>query len=253
MSDAASGEQHEFVLVSDVTHRYAGGVQAIAGISLSLKRGSFTALVGPSGVGKSTLLRMLGGLLQPSSGSVLLKGAPPHLSPEPVGIVFQRDNLMPWRTAYENISLPLELQGVRSPQRVQSLLQLVGLDGFANSYPGQLSGGMAQRVALARALVHRPELLLLDEPFGALDALTRERMGQELQRIWQAMPITVFMVTHSISEAVLLADEVLVMTGYPGRLSEQVAVPLPRPRSLELEATPQFQNLVMHIRAAIEK
>lgn len=173
-------------------------------------------------------------------------------SPEPIGIVFQRDNLMPWRTAYENICLPLELQGIRDPQRVNDLLQLVGLDGFANSYPAQLSGGMAQRVALARALAHRPELLLLDEPFGALDALTRERMGQELLRIWQAMPVTVFMVTHSIAEAVLLADEILVMTGFPGKITRRVPVPLSRPRSLSMEATAAFQNLVFDVRAAIE-
>ena len=242
-----------YVDVSDVSHVFPDGVQALAGISLALAHGSFTALVGPSGVGKSTLLRILGGLLQPSEGAVQLRGVAPHLSKEPIGIVFQRENLMPWRTAYDNVCLPLQLQGVRAPERVQSLLQLVGLDGFAHSYPSQLSGGMAQRVALARALVHRPDLLLLDEPFGALDALTRERMGQELLRIWRAMPVTVFMVTHSISEAVLLADEVLVMTGYPGRITDRVAVKLPRPRDLELEATAAFQQLVLAIRAAIER
>ncbi len=242
-----------FLCAEGVSHVYPDGVQAIADVSLSLAPGSFTALVGPSGVGKSTLLRILGGLLKPSSGAVSLRSSPPHLSPDPVGIVFQRDNLMPWRTAYDNVCLPLEVQGVRAPERVQSLLELVGLDGFAHSYPSQLSGGMAQRVALARALVHRPELLLLDEPFGALDALTRERMGQELMRIWHAMPVTVFMVTHSITEAVRLADEVLVMTGYPGRITEHVVVNLPRPRELSLEATTAFQKLVMDIRAAIEE
>lgn len=236
-----------------IGHVYPDGVRAIEGISLSLARGSFTALVGPSGVGKSTLLRILGGLLQPAQGVVTLNGAPPALSREPIGIVFQHENLMPWRTAYDNVRLPLELQGVRAPERVRSMLELVGLDGFAQSYPSQLSGGMAQRVALARALIHKPELLLLDEPFGALDALTRERMGQELLRIWQAMPVTVFMVTHSISEAVLLADEVLVMTGYPGRITDRLAVALPRPRDLTLEATPAFQELVLTVRAAIER
>ena len=242
-----------FLCAEGVSHVYPDGVQALADVSLSLAYTSFTVLVGPSGVGKSTLLRILGGLLRPSSGSVSLRGSPPHLSGEPVGIVFQRDNLMPWRTAYDNVCLPLELQGVNAPERVQSLLELVGLDGFAHSYPSQLSGGMAQRVALARALVHRPELLLLDEPFGALDAMTRERMGQELLRIWDAMPVTVFMVTHSISEAVRLADEVLVMTGHPGRITERVPVDLPRPRELSLEASTAFQTLVMEIRAAIER
>lgn len=245
--------QAAFLAARDVGHVYPDGVKAIEGISLSLAQGAFTALVGPSGVGKSTLLRILGGLLQPAHGAVTLNGTPPALSHEPIGIVFQHENLMPWRTAYDNVRLPLELQGVRAPERVQSMLQLVGLDGFARSYPAQLSGGMAQRVALARALIHQPELLLLDEPFGALDALTRERMGQELLRIWQAMPVTVFMVTHSISEAVLLADEVLVMTGYPGRISACLDVELPRPRDLKLEATPQFQELVLDVRAAIER
>lgn len=241
-----------FLKVSQVSHVFPDGVRAVADVSLSLAGGSFTALVGPSGVGKSTLLRILAGLLQPTSGTVSLNDSPTHLSVEPIGIVFQRDNLMPWRTAYENVCLPLELQGIRAPERVESLLELVGLDGFAQSYPAQLSGGMAQRVALARALVHRPDLLLLDEPFGALDALTRERMGQELLRIWQAMPVTVFMVTHSISEAVLLSDQVLVMTGYPGRITARVPVDLPRPRELALEATSAFQDLVLTVRAAIE-
>lgn len=246
---AANGS---FLHVAEVSHVFPDGVQAVDDVSLSLAPGSFTALVGPSGVGKSTLLRILAGLLQPTRGAVSLRGSPPHLSGEPIGIVFQRDNLMPWRTAYENICLPLQLQGLNAPERVESLLELVGLDGFAHSYPIQLSGGMAQRVALARALVHRPELLLLDEPFGALDALTRERMGQELLRIWRAMPVTVFMVTHSISEAALLADEVLVMTGYPGRITARVPVALPRPRELKLEATTAFQELVLTIRGAIE-
>lgn len=245
--------QQAFLEARDVSHVYPDGVRAIDGITLSLAPGSFTALVGPSGVGKSTLLRILGGLLQPAQGAVTLNGTPPALSQEPIGIVFQHENLMPWRTAYDNVRLPLQLQGVRAPERVHAMLQLVGLDGFAHSYPSQLSGGMAQRVALARALIHKPELLLLDEPFGALDALTRERMGQELLRIWQAMPVTVFMVTHSISEAILLADQVLIMTGYPGRITDCLDVNLPRPRDLKLEATPAFQELVLAVRAAIER
>jgi NitT/TauT family transport system ATP-binding protein len=249
----ASAGEKSFLQAEDVGHVFPDGAHALSGVSLSLASGSFTALVGPSGVGKSTLLRILGGLLKPSHGSVRLKSMAPHLSSEPIGIMFQRDNLMPWLSAYENVRLPLQLQGVHAPQRVESVLELVGLDGFTHSYPSQLSGGMAQRVALARALVHRPELLLLDEPFGALDALTRERMGQELLRIWRAMPVTVFMVTHSISEAVLLADDVLVMTGYPGRITGCIHINLPRPRNLTLEATPQFQELVLAVRAAIEK
>jgi NitT/TauT family transport system ATP-binding protein len=240
-----------FLLAHSVSHTYPDGVAPLSGISLELPAGSFTVLVGPSGVGKSTLLRILGGLLAPTNGEVLLKGIPPHLTTEPVGIVFQRDNLMPWRTATENVRLPLELQGVEDSVRIASLLQLVGLAGFENSYPAQLSGGMAQRVALARALVHRPELLLLDEPFGALDALTRERMREELLRIWNALPVTVFMVTHSIREAVLLADRVLVMTGHPGRITTTVDVPLPRPRHLIMEGLPEFVACVNSVRDAI--
>lgn len=245
--------QDAFLQVGAVSHIFSDGVQPLADISLTLPAGAFTALVGPSGVGKSTLLRILGGLLQPSSGRVLLKGHLPHLATDPIGIVFQKENLMPWRTAAENVRLPLEIQGISAPGRVQELLQLVGLEGFENTYPAQLSGGMAQRVALARALVHQPDLLLLDEPFGALDALTRERMGQELLRIWRALPVTVFLVTHSISEAVLLADTVLVMTGTPGRISERVKIDLPRPRHLEMQFTPAFRHCARAVRAAIEE
>ena len=241
-----------FLHAEDVDHVFPDGVNALADVSLSIPAGSFTVLVGPSGVGKSTLLRILGGLLQPTRGRVLLKGRPPHQTPEPIGIVFQQENLMPWRTAYENVNLPLEITGEEAPGRVADLLQLVGLQGFEQSYPTQLSGGMAQRVALARALVHEPDLLLMDEPFGALDALTRERMGQELLRIWRAMPVTVFMVTHSISEAVLLADEVLVMTEHPGRITGRVTVDLPRPRELSMQSTPAFHECAGAVRSAIE-
>ena len=243
--------EEPFLQATGLSHIFADGVQPLADISLALDAGSFTVLVGPSGVGKSTLLRILGGLLQPTAGEVLLDGQPPAARPEPIGIVFQRDNLMPWRTAYENVRLPLELLGIPAVERVDELLQLVGLEGFEQAYPAQLSGGMAQRVALARALVHQPDLLLLDEPFGALDALTRERMAQELLRIWRAVPVTVFMVTHSIHEAVLLADRVLVMSGHPGRLAHRVTIDLPRPRRLEMQATPAFLAHTQAIREAI--
>lgn len=233
-------------------HTFPDGVRPVADVSLNISAGSFSVLVGPSGVGKSTLLRILGGLLKPSEGRVLLQGLPPWQAAEPIGIVFQRYNLMPWRTAYENVSLPLEVQGEMTQGRVRALLDLVGLQGFEESYPAQLSGGMAQRVALARALVHEPQLLLLDEPFGALDALTRERMGQELLRIWGTLSVTVFMVTHSIVEAVLLADDVLVMTGRPGTISARVKVGLPRPRRLEMQGTVPFQECAGAVREAIE-
>jgi NitT/TauT family transport system ATP-binding protein len=231
------------------------GDHVLADVSLTVPAGAFVALVGLSGVGKSTLLRIIGGLLRPSSGEVRLMGADPRASAAPIGVVFQRDNLMPWRTVADNVRLPLEMQpdseGGAPPERVAEALALVGLEGQGGSYPAQLSGGMAQRVALARALVHRPALLLLDEPFGALDALTRERMAQELLGIWQASPVTVLMVTHSITEAVLLADEVLVMNGRPATITDRMTIDLPRPRSPELQATADFQAYAAAIRAAI--
>jgi NitT/TauT family transport system ATP-binding protein len=244
-----------FLTVENVGHTFTSGLPVLADISLTVEAGAFVALVGQSGVGKSTLLRLLAGLLRPTNGKVMLHGAPPRQNGDPIGIVFQRDNLMPWRTAYENVRLPLELQGIngrQADQQVQEVLSLVGLAGFADSYPAQLSGGMAQRVAIARALVHKPSLLLLDEPFGALDALTRERMGQELLRIWQAMPVTVVLVTHSIPEAVFLADEVLVMNGRPGTITHRIPVCLPRPRRFEMQAMAAFQACSGQIRQAIQ-
>ena len=251
---ATSPQPPAFLQAHHVSHTFPDGLAAIADISLTVHKGAFVALVGSSGVGKSTLLRALAGLLEPTGGEVLLSGRPPREADIPIGIVFQRDNLMPWRTVVDNIRLPLELNGLsrgETRQRVAEMIDLVGLSGFEDSYPSQLSGGMAQRVAIARALVHRPALLLLDEPFGALDALTRERMGQELLRIWNALPVTVFMVTHSIPEAVLLADEVLVMTGRPGTIGVRVPVVLPRPRHLELQGTKDFQECAAAVRAAI--
>ena len=244
-----------FIEVAGVSHTFSDGVAAIADITLSIPTGAFVTLVGKSGVGKSTLLRVLGGLLAPTTGQVRMNGHSPKEAAGSIGIVFQRDNLMAWRTVQDNIRLPLELTGVsrnEARERVQSLIELVGLTGFEQSYPAQLSGGMAQRVALARALVHRPSLLLLDEPFGALDALTRERMSGELLRIWHAMPVTVFMVTHSIPEAVFLADEVLVMDGRPGTIASRVPVDLPRPRQTAMQSSDAFHDAAAAVRAGIE-
>jgi NitT/TauT family transport system ATP-binding protein len=249
-----SDQSRHFLQVSGVSHTFQGDLQAISNINLSVDTGAFVALVGSSGVGKSTLLRILAGLLKPSEGIVTLNGGPPETTKDPIGIVFQRDNLMPWRTVDANIRLPLELQGVKKEivnSRVSELIDLVRLGGFEKSFPAQLSGGMAQRVAIARALVHRPALLLLDEPFGSLDALTRERMGQELLHIWNALPVTVFMVTHSIPEAVLLSDEVLVMAGRPGTITASMRVELTRPRTMETQSSPIYLEKSTAIREAI--
>lgn len=238
-----------------VAHTFSDGVEAISDISLTIDEGAYVSLVGASGVGKSTLLRIIGGILTPTEGQVHLRGDGPVKEGDPIGIVFQRDNLMPWRTVLSNVLLPLEIRGVdktEAKHEAMEMIELVGLTGSEDSYPAQLSGGMAQRVAIARALVHRPSLLLLDEPFGSLDALTRERMGQELLRIWHAMPVTVFMVTHSIPEAVLLSDEVRVMTGRPGTLTARIPVSLPHPRQIEMQSSAEFQSHAAEVRAAIE-
>jgi NitT/TauT family transport system ATP-binding protein len=211
-------------------------------------------VLGPSGSGKSTLLRILAGLLPPTEGQVIFQGEALSGPRHSVGFVFQRANLMPWRSVLENITLPLELQGIARAaylERAQELLHLIGLQGFEDSLPRDLSGGMAQRVAIARALVHDPDVLLLDEPFGSLDALTRERMGAELLRIWQARRKTVVMVTHSIPEALFLADRVLVLTPRPGRLRLDLRVELPRPRDEDVHYTPAFGELARQVREAI--
>src|SRR5512133_334951 len=229
-----------------------GGLEALDSVNLDVPECRFMAVLGPSGSGKTTLLRIIAGLIQPTGGSVQFNT--PEGNPPRIGLVFQQANLMPWRTVIENISLPLELQGMHmgvAHDRACEFIELVGLDGFENSLPRNLSGGMAQRVALARALIQEPDLLLLDEPFGALDALTREHMGAELLRIWQARETTVRMVTHSISEALLLADQVVVLSARPGRLVREVEVPFPRPRSDEIRYSPEFVALTRDLRTSI--
>jgi len=232
-----------------------GGLRALDKVSFEIWAQEFVCLVGPSGCGKSTLLRLLGGLLRPTTGQISFEGEPLTQPHRRIGFVFQKANLMPWRSVLANVALPLEVQGV-TPAEAQAqaheLVDLVGLHGFEREWPRNLSGGMEQRVAIARALAHNPDVLLLDEPFGALDALTRERMGTELLRIWEARRKTVLMVTHSIPEALLLADRVLVLTRRPGQLRLDLNVPLPRPRSLETEYLPEFGALAAQIRRAIE-
>jgi len=231
-----------------------GGLQALDSLSFEVCQEEFVCVLGPSGSGKSTLLRALAGLLQPTSGAIYFQGEQLAGARRGVGFVFQKANLMPWRSVMDNIMLPLELQATperEARQRAQAMVELVGLQGFENSLPRDLSGGMAQRVAIARALIHDPDLLLLDEPFGSLDALTRERMGTELLRIWQARRKTVVMVTHSISESLLLADRVLVLTQRPGRLRLDLPVDLPRPRGEETRYLPEFTALARQLRQAI--
>ncbi len=231
-----------------------GGLQVLNQISFEIQESEFVCLLGPSGSGKSTLLRILGGLLGYQAGNVILDGRELTGPRKGVGIVFQKANLMPWRTVRENILLPLELQNTpedKAAQSAQELIDLVGLQGFEESLPRDLSGGMAQRVAIARALVHDPELLLLDEPFGALDALTRERMAGELLRIWNARCKTVFMVTHDIGEALFLADRVLAFSERPARITLNLEVDLPRPRKHEMRYTPTFGAMAQLLRKAI--
>ena len=232
-----------------------GGLQALDRVSFSAQRNEFLCVIGASGSGKTTLLRLLGGLLNPTEGEVQFEGERMVGPRRRIGFVFQAANLMPWRSALENVELPLELQGADSganSRRAAELLKLVGLVDFEKTLPRDLSGGMAQRVAIARALVHEPDLLLLDEPFGSLDALTRERMIFELLRIWQMRKVTILMVTHSIWEAVLMADRVLVLSQRPGSIRLDLEMPLSRPRSLDMMHTPEFGKLVDQVRSAIE-
>jgi NitT/TauT family transport system ATP-binding protein len=222
-------------------------VVALEDISLEVKPGHFVVLVGPSGCGKSTLLMMLAALLQQTSGTITINGAPiPQPDPDRVGVVFQEASLFPWLTAEENVEFPLALRGVAKSERrakAQDALTLVGLDGFGRRHPHELSGGMKQRVSIARGLVQDPPVLLMDEPFAALDEQTRMTMGDELLRIWAATGKTVVFVTHSLTEAVYLADEVIVMSARPGRIVDRLQVPLPRPRTYDMLSGDAFGSL----------
>jgi NitT/TauT family transport system ATP-binding protein len=224
-------------------------VQALKDINFEIKAEEFVAIVGASGCGKSTMLRLVGGLAAPTRGEIQI-GERVISGPGPgIGIVFQTPVLLPWRNVEQNVQLPLDIQGLgKRRERVQELLDLTGLHGFERSRPFELSGGMQQRVALCRALVTDPSLLLMDEPFGALDALTREQMNLELQRIWMETRKTVLLITHSITEAVLLADRIVVMTPRPGRIQEIIEVDLPRPRDFSMIREPAFYNACERIR-----
>jgi NitT/TauT family transport system ATP-binding protein len=248
------------VEVRDVGRRFATAdepVQALESIDLGLAPGEFVSLVGPSGCGKSTLLNIVGGLLPPSAGEVSVNGRPVTGPPEEVGMMLQAPVLLEWRSARGNVLLPIEVHGGRrarrrADQHATDLLRLVGLEGFEDRYPGELSGGMQQRVAICRMLIADPEVLLLDEPFGALDELTRERMDVELARIVEATSKAAILVTHNIQEAVFLADRVYAMTTRPGRIAGVVEVEIPRPRSLDLLTTESFQGLCREVRSLLD-
>jgi NitT/TauT family transport system ATP-binding protein len=229
-------------------------VTALEGVDLRVGKGEFVCLVGPSGCGKSTMLRLVGGLIQPSQGRVMVGGSQVTEPRSDTGIVFQAPTLLPWATVLDNVLFPLRMMRRFEPtsvDRARDLLALVGLGGFEKKYPRELSGGMQQRAGICRALVHEPEILLMDEPFGALDALTREELTLELLRIWTERPKTILFVTHSIPEAVLLADRVVVMSPRPGRIEEIITVDLPRPRGFEQEAQHGFQSATKRIRTLI--
>ena len=236
-------------------HKQFGSFTALSDINLNIESGELVALLGPSGCGKTTLLRIIAGLIPKTSGSVRIRGAEVDGPQADFGFVFQSPNLMPWRTVLDNVLFPMEILGKRdakAKERALELLDMVGLAGFGGVRPHQLSGGMQQRVALCRALVHQPSLLLMDEPFGALDAMTRDELNLELQRVWMGDAKTVFFVTHSIPEAVFLGDRVVVMSPSPGRIVETIDVNLPRPRDLDIRETPEFGVLVRHIRGLFQ-
>jgi NitT/TauT family transport system ATP-binding protein len=251
----SSAQNGALLKVLDVSKEYetreGDHILALDKASLSLTEGEFVSVVGPSGCGKSTLLKIIASIEPTSSGTVIFRGQAVRQAQRGMGVVFQTPVLLPWLTVLENVMLPVRvLRRPRAPaeERARTLVALVGLAGFEGKYPLELSGGMQQRVGIARSLIHDPGLLLMDEPFGALDALTRERMSLELQKIWLASRKTVFFITHSILESVFLSDRVLVMSERPGRIIEDLAIPFPRPRGFDLAANREFNELVSRIR-----
>jgi NitT/TauT family transport system ATP-binding protein len=248
------------IAVERLSHVYAGAegdVPALEDISIGVEAGKFVVIVGPSGCGKTSLLMMLAGLRHQTQGTILCAGKPiAEPDPERVGVVFQEASLFPWLSALDNIEFPLALRGTARDdrrRRAEEMLSLVGLEGFGARYPHELSGGMKQRVSIARGLVQDPPVLLMDEPFAALDEQTRMTMGHELLRIWSTTRKTVVFITHSLTEAVYLADEVLVMSARPGRIIDRIEVTLPRPRTYEMMATDTFGQLRERIWQQIRK
>ena len=245
----------DYIQISKLSKRFGdagpGSVLALRDIDCKIEEGSFVSIVGPSGCGKSTLLRIVAGLMPASAGGVVMDGQPITGTRRDVGMVFQSSILLPWRTILDNVMLPAEVLGLNKQvarQRAMELLQLVRLEGFEHKLPRQLSGGMQQRASIARALLHDPKVLLMDEPFGALDAMTREQMNLELQRIWMESGKTVILITHSIPEAIFLGDVVYVMTPRPGALRRVIKIDLPRPRQMQAMGSPVFNAAADEIR-----
>jgi NitT/TauT family transport system ATP-binding protein len=235
-----------------------GQIEALRGIELQIEQGDFISLIGPSGCGKSTLLRLIGDLVSPTTGTLLINGKEPGQArlDRDYGIVFQSATLLDWRTVQKNVELPLEIMDFPAderPTRAREMLDLVQLGAFADHHPWQLSGGMQQRVAIARALAFRPSLLLMDEPFGALDEMTREAMQQEVLRVWQETGTSVVFVTHSIPEAVFLSTRVVVISPRPGRISDQIIVDLPRRRDQDTREESKYFDLVIEVREGLRK
>ena len=243
-----------FIDIRAVRKVYEGSedpVEALSAVSLQVRRGEFVSLLGPSGCGKSTLLMIIGGLIPSTAGEVIVDGSAVNQAQTDLGIVFQDPTLLEWRTSLDNVMIQVEARRLDRNSylpRARQLLASVGLEGFENKHPFELSGGMRQRVSICRALVHRPRLLLMDEPFGALDALTRDQMNLDLQRMWLQDPITVVLVTHSIAEAVFLSNRVFVMSPRPGTVDVIVDIDLPRPRGLETQEHPKFVQYVREIK-----
>jgi NitT/TauT family transport system ATP-binding protein len=245
--------------IERVSKTYArNSLVALEDVHLTINDGEFVSVIGSSGCGKSTLLKIMAGLMPPTTGRVVLDGKPVVGSRPDIGMMFQQATLLPWKTTIENVVMPIELREGKAKAKTakakaMKLLELVGLGDFANVYPGELSGGMAQRASICRMLVSDPSMLLLDEPFSALDELTRDFMNMELQRICSERGATAFLVTHSIAEAVILSDRILVMKARPGRVVEDITIDLPRPRTLDMINTPYFGEIVTHIRDLLGK
>ncbi|MEM8856302.1 MAG: ABC transporter ATP-binding protein [Pseudomonadota bacterium] len=257
-SDRSAAPQRPVYQLRRVDKTYARrSVHALDHVDLTLEHGSFSSVIGSSGCGKSTLLKIMAGLVPPSSGSVMLQGEPVTGPRRDIGMMFQQATLLAWKTTLQNIVMPIAIRDGKAAARAKEqdardLLELVGLKGFEHVYPGELSGGMAQRASICRMLITEPAVLLLDEPFSALDELTREFMNMELQRICKSRDATAFLVTHSIQEAVILSDVVYVMRPRPGRIVEAVTIDLPRPRTLDMLTAPEFAEYVKRIRSRLD-